>query len=79
LIEKKDGVRLFTPFIVSRDVFESEGVSEIIGYTLDLKNKMISESDMVSKYHPMMDEAAKKYSRSGDENVVVRVSLELKK
>jgi hypothetical protein len=80
LIEKKDGVRILTPFIVSRDIFESENVSEIIGYTLDLKNKMLSESDMVCKYHPMMDEAVKKYSRrSGDESVVVRVSMDIKK
>jgi len=71
IVEKKDGVRILTPFIVSRKIFEQYDIEEIIGYTWNLTDRFITKKDAMFKFDPMMLRASNRYSKN---NIIVRIA-----
>ena len=72
IVEKtKDGKKILTPFIICPKVFQETGITEIIGLTWNLIDKYITTKDVEYKYHPIMETACERYSKDGDNSVIV--------
>jgi hypothetical protein len=50
------GVSKLTPIIVDREIAAKTHILEMLGYTTDLLNSSINESEFHQKYHPLMDQ-----------------------